>query len=122
MSGGQGTLRLALAFAALLGALALVVHRQSQALVKLRELDALRSDRALLEAERADLLTAIQVLESRARVVRDAGERLGLRVPAAAEIVIIPVLADPAEPSAGGARTTTSAAAAPAGVALGGRP
>jgi len=102
MSGAQGTLRMALAFAALLGALALVVHRQSAALVTLRELDALRSERAVVEAERAALAASIQWLESRTRVVRDAGERLGMRVPSTAEIVFLPVAPPPPEPVAGG--------------------
>jgi cell division protein FtsL len=102
MNGAQGTVRVALAFAALLGALALVVHRQSNALVILRELDALRSERALVEAERAEVAASIQVLTSRTRVVREAAARLGLRVPTNAEMVILPVGAPPVEHGVGG--------------------
>jgi cell division protein FtsL len=86
-----GTIRLALCFAALLGALTMVIWRQSQALETLRALDNLRDSRALAEAERSDLARKIEELESRAHVVAGARERLGMRVPAAAEIVILPL-------------------------------
>jgi len=87
---GQGTIRVALAFAALLASLALVVSRQSHALEALRELDAVRSAHAVAESERSALVTRIQRLESRGRVLDVAADRLGLRVPAAGvEIVIL---------------------------------
>ncbi|MBI4408124.1 MAG: hypothetical protein HY561_00355 [Gemmatimonadetes bacterium] len=88
---GRGTLRLALAFAALLAALVAVVWRQSRALEALRALDETRRQRAVAEAGRMELLARIQQLESRARVVAAARDRLGLRVPTAAEIVILPL-------------------------------
>jgi hypothetical protein len=90
MRSHAGLLRLALAFAALLGSLSLVVWRQSRALELLRELDVLLTDRAIAEAARSELTRRIEYLESRARVVRDAG-RLGLRVPSSDEIVILPL-------------------------------
>lgn len=91
MRSHTGTIRLALCFALLLAALALVIWRQSDVLATLRELDALRDARALAEAERADLLREIERLESRAVVVAAARSRLGMRVPAHQEIVIMEV-------------------------------
>jgi len=89
MRGPSGILTAALAFAALLASLSLVVWRQSRALQVLRALEAVRSERAVLEAERVDLVRRKQMLESRSRVVRVAGERLGMRVPHGTEIVIL---------------------------------
>lgn len=86
-----GTIRLALCFAALLAALTLVIWRQSNALGTLRELDKLRDARALAEAERSDLLRKIEHLQSRNHVVSAARDRLGMRVPLADEIVILPL-------------------------------
>ena len=91
MRSRNGTIRLALCFAALLGALTLVIWRQSLALATLGELDRLRDGRALAEAERSDLIRKIEQLESRATVVAAAQTRLGMRVPSAHEIVIMPL-------------------------------
>jgi hypothetical protein len=91
MRGHSGTIRLALAFAALLASLTLVIWRQSRALDMLRSIDQMRGARVIAEAERADLLRRIQGLESRARVVADAGTLLGMHVPSAQEIVILPL-------------------------------
>lgn len=85
----RGTLRFGLAAAALFAALSLVVWRQSRALEVLRTLDRARSERAVLESERARLQHSLQDLESRPRIVQVAGERLGLRPPSASEIVIL---------------------------------
>jgi hypothetical protein len=97
MRSHAGLLRLVLAFAGLLGSLSLVVWRQSRALEVLRELDGLRTERALAEAARSEITRRIEYLESRARVTRDAA-RLGLRVPSsdAGEIVILPLADEPA--------------------------
>lgn len=89
MRSGTGTIRVALAFAALLASLSLVVWRQSRALETLRSLDALRAERAVLEAERSSLVREIQRLESRSRLVAVGAARLGLRVPSGDEIVIL---------------------------------
>jgi hypothetical protein len=91
MRSHTGTIRLALCFAALLAALTMVIWRQSNALGTLRVLDGLRDNRALAEAERSELLRKIEQLESRAVVVTAAAARLGMRVPAADEIVILPL-------------------------------
>lgn len=101
MRSHAGMLRLALAFAALLGSLSLVVWRQSRALELLRDMDATRTTRAIAETERAELSRKIEYLESRARVV-DAAARIGMRVPSAAEIVILPVTAGQAGRRAAG--------------------
>ena len=88
-----GTIRLALAFAALFGSLTMVIWRQSRALDVLRSIDQLRGARVIAEAERSELVRDIQTLESRARVVIDARERLAMHVPSAEEIVILPLSA-----------------------------
>src|SRR5690554_4781212 len=87
---GQGVIRVALAFATLLASLSLVVRRQSNALEELRGLDRVRTARALAESERAAVQAEIQRLESRTRIV-DAAGALGLQVPRAADIVILPL-------------------------------
>ena len=74
----------------LLGALGLVVWRQTRALEGLADLSQARSERALALDERADLERRIQMLESRARVVPEARRLLGMRTPNASEIVILP--------------------------------
>ncbi|MGQ0813325.1 MAG: hypothetical protein ACT4O1_02545 [Gemmatimonadota bacterium] len=89
--GHAGTIRLALAFAALLAALTMVIHRQSRALEVLRAAEELRGARVIAEAERAELTRRIHTLESRTRVVADARDRLGMHVPSADEIVILPL-------------------------------
>ena len=85
-----GTLpRAVLSAVLLIGALALVVYRQSRALEALAELDRVRADRGVAIAERADLERRIQMLESRSRVVPEARRRLGMRTPDATEIVYL---------------------------------
>lgn len=89
--GVPGSLRVALVFAGLLASLSLVVRRQSHALQVLRGLDTVRAERAMAEAEKADLQRRLQHLESRSRVVAAARERLGMHVPTGNEIVILPL-------------------------------
>jgi cell division protein FtsL len=89
MSRRSGAIRMGIACALLFGSLSLVVWRQSRALEEVRALDGSRSRRAVLEAERTQLQREIQQLESRTRILAVAGSRLGLRVPSAAEIVIL---------------------------------
>ena len=85
----SGAIRVALAFAALLASLSLVVWRQSRAHEVLRELDAVRSARAVLESERAVLAARSQQLESRARIKAVVEEWWGMRVPASGELVTL---------------------------------
>jgi cell division protein FtsL len=77
----SGPLLVTLATALLLAALSLVTWRQTRALESLAELDQLRREVSLLTAERTQLANRIQALESRGRVVAEAGERLGMRRP-----------------------------------------
>lgn len=79
-------------FAALLASLSTVIWRQSRALDVLRHLDRLRAERAMQEAQKADLQHRIQRLESRARVVAEARQKLGMHVPDGDEIVILPLV------------------------------
>ena len=79
-----------LAVALVLIALSVVTWRQSRAREGLAELDQLRRQISLAQAEETELVRRIQLLESRGRVVRDARERLGMRTPRAEEIVLLP--------------------------------
>lgn len=85
----RGTIRTALACAAMFAALTTVVWRQSRALEVMRELDATRQARALAEAERSALIHEEQRLESRPRVLATAAARLDMHVPAGSEIAIV---------------------------------
>ena len=84
-----GTSAVALAVAAFLGSLSLVAWRQARALETLEALDRVRRETALSRAEEAELQRRIRRLESWARVGHDARERLGMKVPQGAEIVIL---------------------------------
>lgn len=86
---GSGLLRLALAFALLLAGLALVVRRQSRGLELMRAVERARAERAVAEAQRAELLQRIELLQSRAHVT-EAAARHGMRLPGGTEIVILP--------------------------------
>ena len=77
---------IALAVAALLASLSLVVWRQARALEVLASLSAVQEARALAEADRVELERRIQQLESRAHVVPQAIEQLGMHRPLASEI------------------------------------
>lgn len=89
MKRGTGAIRMGVAFALLFASLSMVVWRQSRALEALRGMESARAERVLLQAKRSELQREIQRLESRARIVAVAGAHLGLRVPAASEIVIL---------------------------------
>ncbi len=84
-----GTSMVALAFAALLASLSLVAWRQARALESLERLDTARRELTLSRAELADLESRVRILESRGRVVPEARERLGMRMPHASQIVIL---------------------------------
>lgn len=86
----SGTSRVALAVAALLASLSLVAWRQGQALETLAELDEVRRDRSLASVEAEELRARIQYLESRSRMVPVARERLGMKMPDAAQIIYLP--------------------------------
>ncbi len=79
----------AVVFAVLLGALGMVTWRQSRALESLAVLDDLHRQVSVASAERAELERDVMVLESRARVVPEARNRLGMHVPEGAELVTL---------------------------------
>lgn len=83
-------LRAGFAVVALLASLWSVTWRQSRALDALAQLDEIRRQTSVAEAERVDLERSIQVLESRARVVPEARDRLGMHIAASTELVILP--------------------------------
>lgn len=83
-------IRAVLAVVVLLGSLGLVTWRQSRAFETLARLDEIRTRTSLSVAERVELDRRIQWLESRARVVPAARDRLGMHTPAASELVILP--------------------------------
>lgn len=93
----QGTLRLALTFAAFLGSLNMVIWRQSRALDVLKELDAARNSRAAVESEKSQLTGRIQQLESRARIMAVAESWWGMRVPTSDEEFVIMIRPDGTE-------------------------
>ena len=90
MRGLAGTSIVALAVAAFLASLSLVSWRQGQALDTLRHLETLQQEVALEVASREELENRILYLQSRARVVSEAGERLRMREALSSEIVILP--------------------------------
>ena len=71
-----------------LGTLGWVVARQTASVVVARDLVTYRSQRSVMEAERAMLLGRIREAESRGTLVPRA-EGWGLRLPADSEITII---------------------------------
>lgn len=83
---GRWWLALWLVFA--LGILTWVIARQTASVVLAAELAELRTERSAREAERAALQRRIREAGSRAVLVPRA-ERLGLRLPADSEIVIL---------------------------------
>ena len=87
--------RAAVTLAVLLGSLGLVTWRQSRALETLAELDAVRQEVSVARAQVVELDREIQFLTSRARVVPEARERLGMHTPDASELEILQM--DPVE-------------------------
>jgi len=83
---------------ALLAALWLVIARQTAALNGARALSDLRAERAALEGRRAELERRVRVAQSRA-VLLPRAQRLGLRLPADTEIILIPAPSEPPPPS-----------------------
>jgi cell division protein FtsL len=114
MKKGPPVIRAGLLFLLLLGSLTLVVWRQSRALEMQRSLEAVRRERVVEEARRTALLRRVEQLESRTRVSEAAGARLGMRLPAGTEIVILPMSIP------GGARLVGGVVAGSAVAAAGG--
>jgi cell division protein FtsL len=66
-----------------------IVWRRSRGIAAARELRALTRRRAQLVAERAALEGEVRLAASRARIGTVAEQRLGMRVPADTQVVII---------------------------------
>ena len=99
-------LRLAWA-AGLVAAMGVVIWRQTVGADRMRELEKVREEIAVAEAERAELQTRILTLGRRERVVRYARERLGMHVARDEEIVLLAVPASAVRPDS----TATDSAA-----------
>ncbi len=76
----------------------LVIARQTSAIRAAGELTLVRAQRADLEGHRIDLERRIRAAQSRAVLVPRARQRLGLRLPADTEIILLPVPAGPGGP------------------------
>jgi hypothetical protein len=74
---------------ALLAALFAVIARQTASLNAARALTDTRQERATLEGRRAELERRIRAAQSRT-VLLPRAERLGLRLPADTEIILLP--------------------------------
>ena len=85
----SGTVKVAFCVAVLLASLSLVAWRQSRAFEAMGALEEIRRETTLAEAERAELEARLGLLESRAWVVPEARERLGLRLPRSSDIVYL---------------------------------
>ena len=81
--------RVTVTLAVLLGALAFVTWRQSRTFEALEALEDLRRATSIARAERVELERTVQFLESRARIVPEAGERLDMHLPDASELVFL---------------------------------
>jgi cell division protein FtsL len=77
--------------AAVAGALATVVWRQTAGVDRQREVARLQTEVAVAEGERVELANRVQALQTRARVTRVAAARLGLQVARDDQIVLLPV-------------------------------
>ena len=82
---------------ALLAALWLVTWRQTAALNAARALTDLREERAALDGRRADLERRVRAGQSRA-VLLPRAQKLGLRLPADTEIILLPTQSEPPHP------------------------
>ncbi len=78
-----------LAAVVLLGALTVVVWRQSEARAVMAELDATLRRIDEVGAMRGELVRQLAAMEARPWVEEEAGQRLGMRPPEEDEIVII---------------------------------
>jgi hypothetical protein len=83
---------------ALLAALWLVIARQTAALNAARALTDQREARASLEGRRAELERRVRIAQSRS-VLLPRARKLGLRLPADTEIILIPAPPEPPPPS-----------------------
>jgi len=86
-----GVLRRLAWAAGLVAVFAFVVWRQTVGTDRLRELERLREEVAVAEAEKGELVTRILELERRERIVRYARDRLGMHVARDDEVIMLPL-------------------------------
>jgi cell division protein FtsL len=82
--------------AVLVAALGSVVWRQTVGRERFRELETVREEVAVAEAERDELTTRILELQRRDRIAGYAAQRLGMHVARDEEVVLLPVPASAA--------------------------
>ncbi len=87
--GPRGRVVVALALVAFVLVGAAVIWRRVAGIANARELRALAAQRAQLVAERAALESAVRAAAGRARIGGAAEQRLGMRVPADTQVVIL---------------------------------
>ena len=87
----------------LVAALGSVVWRQTVGLERFRELEKVREEGSVAQAERDELVTRILELQRRERVVAYAQQRLGMHVARDEEIVLVRVPASAARPDSAAA-------------------
>jgi cell division protein FtsL len=110
---GRALLKALVFGAAVLGAFSAVVWRQTRADERQREIRALDTEVAVAEGERVELANRIQALQSRARILRVARERLGLHLPSDSEIVLLAAPAETAEDSVAASASATAPGSEP---------
>jgi len=86
--------------ALILASLFMVTWRQTRGLELERALRDLETRKAAARTEVVDRGRSIATLRSRARIVRVAGERLGMHLAVGDEIVFLPAVAAPGTPDA----------------------
>lgn len=106
---GRGRLLVAAALVGFVLVGAAVIWRRGVGIARARELRALASERAQLVAERSALESAVRAAAGRSRIAGAAEQRLGMRVPADTQVVL---LVRPAE-TRGSAAAGGRAAAVP---------
>lgn len=93
---GRGRLVVAAALVAFVGIGSAVIYRRSAGIARARELRALSSERAQLVAERAALESAVRAAAGRGPIAGAAEQRLGMRVPADTQVVLLARATSPA--------------------------
>lgn len=99
MSRTRGGLRAAGWLALLLGSLFFVTWRQTRGVELEGSLRDLQSQTAIAETEQVELVRRIEELRSRARILRVARDRLGMRLPEDGEIVYLPATVEGTAPA-----------------------
>ncbi|HEX7123331.1 MAG TPA: hypothetical protein VF178_13230 [Gemmatimonadaceae bacterium] len=90
----RGRRQIAFGLLAFLAVTTLIVWRRSHGLAEARRLDALVSEQAALAAQRAELEAEVQRLSSRS-VLTPVVERLGMRIPHAGQVILLPAVTPP---------------------------